>query len=148
MSDLQTLRALRQNLDEWKQELGTIKESVSQTASQGLESFTQNLNDSVLPKLKKTTDDLSEATKEITDKLNEVTKEIRNAKKELLQTIMTEVRFDMNLQKQIYKNEQKARIYKALSQVLEYMNKKPALIIIVVAVVFLAAGYILCKLIS
>ena len=137
MSDLQTLRALRQNLDEWKQELATIKESVSKTASQGLESFMQNLNDSVLPKLEKTTDDLSEATKEI-----------RNAKKELLQTIMTEVRFDMNLQKQIYKNEQKACIYKALSQALEYMNKKPALIIIVVAVVFSVAGYILCKLIS
>ena len=140
MSDLQTLRALRQNLDEWKQELGTIKESVSKTASQGLENFTQNLNDYVLSKLKKTTDDLSEATKEI-----------RNVKKELLQTIMTEVRFDMNLQKQIkmtYKNEQKARLYKALSQALEYMNKKPALIIIVVAVVCLAAGYILCKLIS
>ena len=140
MSDLQTLRALRQNLDEWKQELGTIKESVSKTASQGLESFTQNLNDYVLSKLKKTTDDLSEATKEI-----------RNVKKELLQTIMTEVRFDMNLQKQIkttYKNEQKARLYKALSQTLEYINKKQALIIVVVAVVFSVAGYILCKLIS
>ena len=139
MSDLQTLRALRQNLDEWKQELATIKESVSQTASQGLESFIQNLNDYVMPKLKKTTDDLSEATKEI-----------RNVKKELLQTIMTEVRFDMNLQKQIkttYKNEQKARLYKALSQTLEYMNKEQGLII-VVAVVFLAAGYILCKTIS
>lgn len=140
MSDLQTLRALRQNLDEWKQELATIKESVSQTASQGLESFIQNLNDYVMPKLKKTTDDLSEATKEI-----------RNVKKELLQTIMTEVRFDMNLQKQIkttYKNEQKARLYKALSQTLEYINKKQALIIVVVAVVFSVAGYILCKLIS
>ena len=140
MSDLQTLRALRQNLDEWKQELATIKESVSQTASQGLESFIQNLNDYVMPKLKKTTDDLSEATKEI-----------RNVKKELLQTIMTEVRFDMNLQKQIkttYKNEQKARLYKALSQTLEYINKKQALIIVVVGVVCLAAGYILCKLIS
>ena len=140
MSDLQTLRALRQNLDEWKQELATIKESVSQTASQGLESFIQNLNDYVMPKLKKTTDDLSEATKEI-----------RNVKKELLQTIMTEVRFDMNLQKQIkttYKDEQRARLYKALSQTLEYINKKQALIIVVVAVVFSVAGYILCKLIS
>ena len=140
MSDLQTLRALRQNLDEWKQELATIKESVSQTAAQALESFIQNLNDYVMPKLKKTTDDLSEATKEI-----------RNVKKELLQTIMTEVRFDMNLQKQIkttYKNEQKARLYKALSQTLEYINKKQALIIVVVAVVFSVAGYILCKLIS
>ncbi|WP_219811381.1 hypothetical protein, partial [Campylobacter concisus] len=88
--------------------------------------------------------------KEITDELNEATKEIRNAKKELLQTIMTEVRFDMNLQKQIkttYKDEQRARLYKALSQTLEHMNKEQALII-VVAVVFLAAGYILCKLIS
>ena len=140
MSDLQTLRALRQNLDEWKQELATIKESVSQTASQGLENLTSNLRDYVLQKLEKTTDDLSEATKEI-----------RNVKKELLQTIMTEVRFDMNLQKQnktTYKNEQKARLYKALSQTLEYINKKQALIIVVVAVVFSVAGYILCKLIS
>ena len=150
MSDLQTLKALRQNLDEWKQELGSIKEIVSQTASQGLENFMQNLNDYVMPKLEKTTSDLSEAAKEITDELNEATKEIRNAKKELLQTIMTEVRFDMNLQKQIkttYKDEQRARLYKALSQTLEYMNKEQALII-VVAVVFLAAGYILCKMIS
>ena len=32
MSDLQTLKALRQNLDEWKQELGEYQRGVSQTA--------------------------------------------------------------------------------------------------------------------
>ena len=139
MSNLQTLKALRQNLDEWKQELATIKESVSQTASQGLESFTQNLNDYVLQKLEKTTDDLSEAASEI-----------KNLKSELTETILNEFKNSKSLQLEvsnIYKNEQKARIYKALSQTLEYMNKEQALII-VVAVVFLAAGYILCKMIS
>ena len=139
MSDLQTLKALRQNLDEWKQELATIKESVSQTASQGLESFTQNLNDYVLQKLEKTTDDLSEAASEI-----------KNLKSELTETILNEFKNNKSLQLEasnIYKNEQKARIYKALSQALEYMNKEQALIV-VVAVVFLAAGYILCKTIS
>lgn len=136
MSDLQTLRALRQNLDEWKQELGTIKESVSKTASQGLESFTQNLNDYVLQKLEKTTDDLSEAVSEI-----------RNLRAELSETILAEFKNNTSLQLEASKTY-KTRLYKALSQALEYMNKKPALIIIVVAVVFLAAGYILCKLIS
>lgn len=139
MSNLQTLKALRQNLDEWKQELATIKESVSQTASQGLESFTQNLNDYVLQKLEKTTDDLSEAASEI-----------KNLKSELTETILNEFKNSKSLQLEvsnIYKNEQKARIYKALSQTLEYMNKEQALIV-VVAVVFLAAGYILCKTIS
>ena len=139
MSDLQTLRALRQNLDEWKQELGTIKESVSKTASQGLESFTQNLNDYVLQKLEKTTDDLSEAVSEI-----------RNLRAELSETILAEFKNNTSLQleaRKIYKNEQRARLYKALSQTLEYMNKEQGLII-VVAVVFLAAGYILCKTIS
>ena len=139
MSDLQTLRALRQNLDEWKQELGTIKESVSKTASQGLESFTQNLNDYVLSKLKKTTDDLSEAVSEIKD-----------LKSELSETILAEFKNNKSLRLEAsntYKNEQKARLYKALSQALEYINKEQALIV-VVAVVFLAAGYILCKTIS
>ena len=139
MSDLQTLRALRQNLDEWKQELGTIKESVSKTASQGLESFTQNLNDYVLQKLEKTTDDLSEAVSEI-----------RNLRAELSETILAEFKNNKSLQleaSKTYKNEQRARLYKALSQTLEYMNKEQGLII-VVAVVFLAAGYILCKTIS
>ena len=139
MSNLQTLKALRQNLDEWKQELATNKESVSQTASQGLESFTQNLNDYVLQKLEKTTDDLSEAASEI-----------KNLKSELTETILNEFKNSKSLQLEvsnIYKNEQKARIYKALSQTLEYMNKEQALIV-VVAVVFLAAGYILCKTIS
>ena len=139
MSDLQTLRALRQNLDEWKQELGTIKESVSKTASQGLENFTQNLNDYVLSKLKKTTDDLSEAVSEIKD-----------LKSELSETILAEFKNNTSLRleaSKTYKNEQRARLYKALSQTLEYMNKEQGLII-VVAVVFLAAGYILCKTIS
>ena len=139
MSDLQTLRALRQNLDEWKQELGTIKESVSKTASQGLESFTQNLNDYVLQKLEKTTDDLSEAVSEI-----------RNLRAELSETILAEFKNNTSLQleaSKTYKNEQRARLYKALSQALEYINKEQALIV-VVAVVFLAAGYILCKTIS
>ena len=139
MSDLQTLRAVRQNLDEWKQELGTIKESVSKTASQGLESFTQNLNDYVLSKLKKTTDDLSEAVSEIKD-----------LKSELSETILAEFKNNTSLRLEAsntYKNEQKARLYKALSQALEYINKEQALIV-VVAVVFLAAGYILCKTIS
>lgn len=139
MSNLQTLKALRQNLDEWKQELATIKESVSQTASQGLENFTQNLNDYVMPKLEKTTSDLSEAVSEI-----------RNLRAELSETILAEFKNNTSLQleaRKIYKEEQKARIYKALSQALEYMNKEQALIV-VVAVVFLAAGYILCKTIS
>ena len=115
MSDLQTLRALRQNLDEWKQELGTIKESVSKTASQGLESFTQNLNDYVLQKLEKTTDDLSEAVSEI-----------RNLRAELSETILAEFKNNTSLQleaSKTYKNEQRARLYKALSQALEYINK-------------------------
>ncbi|WP_103636223.1 hypothetical protein [Campylobacter concisus] len=81
--------------------------------------------------------------------MNEETKEVRNGKKELVQTIVTEVRFGVNEQKQIettYKDEQRARVYSALSQTLEYMNEEQALII-VVAVVFLAAGYSLCKII-
>ena len=126
-------------MDEWKQELGTIKESVSKTASQGLERFTQNLNDYVLQKLEKTTDDLSEAVSEI-----------RNLRAELSETILAEFKNNTSLQleaRKIYKNEQRARLYKALSQTLEYMNKEQGLII-VVAVVFLAAGYILCKTIS
>lgn len=135
MSDLQTLRALRQNLDEWKQELATIKESVSQTASQGLESFTQNLNDYVLQKLEKTTDDLSEAVSEI-----------RNLRAELSETILAEFKNNKSLQLEASKIY-KMRLYKALSQALEYINKEQALIV-VVAVVFLAAGYILCKTIS
>ena len=81
MSDLQTLKALRQNLDEWKQELGVSKRAYRKPRPKGLESFMQNLNDYVMPKLEKTTSDLSEAAKEITDELNEATKEIRNAKK-------------------------------------------------------------------
>ena len=136
MSDLQTLKALRQNLDEWKQELATIKESVSQTASQGLENLTSDLRDYVLQKLEKTTDDLSEAVSEI-----------KNLKSELTETILAEFKNNKSLQLEASKTY-KTRLYKALSQVLEYMNKKPALIIIVVAVVCLAAGYILCKLIS
>ena len=126
-------------MDEWKQELGTIKESVSKTASQGLESFTQNLNDYVLQKLEKTTDDLSEAVSEI-----------RNLRAELSETILAEFKNNTSLQleaSKTYKNEQRARLYKALSQALEYINKEQALIV-VVAVVFLAAGYILCKTIS
>lgn len=90
-------------------------------------------------KAKKTTDDLSEAVSEI-----------RNLRAELSETILTEFKNNKSLQleaSKTYKNEQRARLYKALSQTLEYMNKEQGLII-VVAVVFLAAGYILCKTIS
>ena len=135
MSDLQTLRALRQNLDEWKQELATIKESVSQTASQGLENLTSDLRDYVLQKLEKTTDDLSEAVSEI-----------RNLRAELSETILAEFKNNKSLQLEASKTY-KTRLYKALSQALEYINKEQAWIV-VVGVVCLAAGYILCKLIS
>ena len=97
------------------------------------------MNDYVLQKLEKTTDDLSEAVSEI-----------RNLRAELSETILAEFKNNTSLQleaRKIYKNEQRARLYKALSQTLEYMNKEQGLII-VVAVVFLAAGYILCKTIS
>ena len=139
MNDLQVLRTLKQNSTEWRQELESIKESVSQTASQGLENLTSDLRDYVLQKLEKTTDDLSEAVSEI-----------RNLRAELSETILAEFKNNTSLQleaRKIYKNEQKARLYKALSQALEYINKEQALIV-VVAVVFLAAGYILCKTIS
>ena len=82
--------------------------------------------------------------------MNEATERDQEREKELLQTIMTEVRFDMNLQKQIkttYKGRAEGRSIQSPEPNTEYMNKEQALII-VVAVVFLAAGYILCKIIS
>ena len=135
MNDLQVLRALKQNSTEWRQELESIKESISQTASQGLENFTQNLNDYVMPKLEKTTDDLSEAVSEI-----------RNLRAELSETILAEFKNNKSLQLEASKTY-KTRLYKALSQALEYINKEQAWIV-VVGVVCLAAGYILCKTIS
>ena len=135
MNDLQVLRALKQNSTEWRQELESIKESVSQTASQGLENLTSDLRDYVLQKLEKTTDDLSEAVSEI-----------RNLRAELSETILAEFKNNKSLQLEASKTY-KTRLYKALSQALEYINKEQAWIV-VVAVVCLAAGYILCKLIS
>ena len=135
MNDLQVLRALKQNSTEWRQELESIKESVSQTASQGLENLTSDLRDYVLQKLEKTTDDLSEAVSEI-----------RNLRAELSETILAEFKNNKSLQLEASKTY-KTRLYKALSQALEYINKEQAWIA-VVAVVFLAAGYILCKTIS
>ena len=135
MNDLQVLRALKQNSTEWRQELESIKESVSQTASQGLENLTSDLRDYVLQKLEKTTDDLSEAVSEI-----------KNLKSELTETILAEFKNNKSLQLEASKTY-KTRLYKALSQALEYINKEQAWIV-VVGVVCLAAGYILCKTIS